>query len=54
MPVLASFDADVEPSFNAELTARKLDSHRYMLVMPAGDRSLEAAIVAESAEVKWP
>ena len=51
--VCTSFDGDSDPLFNAELVTRKLDSHRYMLVMPAGHRSFEQVIVAESAETNW-
>ena len=57
LSVIASFNADNNEEFDAELIARKLDSHRYMLVMPAGDRSLEATIVAEidlSKLQSWP
>jgi serine/threonine protein kinase len=54
LPIIATYNADDDSSFEKMLIAHRRESHRYLVVMPAGDRSLESAIVAESAEASWP
>ncbi len=54
LPVLASYAADTDAGFARELAAREqLASHGWLLVLPAGDRSLEDVAVHESAAPGW-
>jgi hypothetical protein len=53
LPVLASFSAEGDAPFAAELSAKALASFPFLLVMAAGDRSLEDCVAHESASCGW-
>lgn len=54
LPVLAFYDGTADATLSAFLKARGLSTHPFLLVLPAGDRSLEAAAVGEAANPDWP
>jgi serine/threonine protein kinase len=53
VPVLAAYDGTADEDFARELEARGYASHPYLLVFPAGDRSLSAVIDHERESRDW-
>ena len=53
VPILRVHHPDVDASVRAELASRQLDSHPFVLVLPAADRALNAIIDHEREMAGW-
>jgi serine/threonine protein kinase len=53
--VYEAFDADEDEAFRLDIERRNLDDYPYLVVMPAGDKSLQNIIFTEHiAGIDWP